>query len=631
LYPSESAVTERHMKRIAILVIAATTQPVYVHYIKTYWTELIRHLKAAKPHIDVFLLFEHDTDLDEFSHLAENIIQDRNSDQEALCSSEFHNSCVPGILSKTMHAFELLQDRYDVFYRTNLSSLIRVPYFDQFVQGRSHIGYSGSWVWTDALREGLELHGRIGPDKSIKSLAELDAYPGNTFISGSGYFLNAAEVKSLVQRKHKIRYDIIDDVAIGLMFSDYELLPDFSVAVFPQDSITEIKSRIRRSSAAHVRLQHFPLDRARDLWEHIESGQLWKVSLGRRGVDPQYKIYFPLFDHVDARSNEVRLTHEGLLAHPRVCLVDDPEAADYLIFCQNHLVGHCPFHTQFRPIKDQYKHKTIMLDYDDSPHMIYDADDFRWKLYFKRSCVDRETNRVVDYGDLPILPTAYCVANDMVEPPEGYGETRTISISCLFEDAISDNWVFRRARGKLLKFAKALAAKYDFPMQIGTVSEPGPVGRSAINERYKQCLFASKIILHANPDPWEGDARTWEAVSSGALVFIDRMCQPIPHPLVDGEHVIFYDLTDEGMETLEEKILYYLSHDEERERIGRQGREFALSHHRSIHRVNEIIDALETREADAQEMEQISIMRYLTYPPRSRSSNCPGAPAQSLS
>jgi len=98
-----------------------------------------------------------------------------------------------------------------------------------------------------------------------------------------------------------------------------------------------------------------------------------------------YKIYFPLFDHRESTSNEMRLTHEGLLAHPQVKLVDRPELADYLIFCQNHLVDHCPFHTQFRPIKDQYKEKTILLDYDDSPEMIYDADDFRWRLYFKRS------------------------------------------------------------------------------------------------------------------------------------------------------------------------------------------------------------------------------------------------------
>ena len=268
------------MKRIAILAIASTNQPLYVHYIKSHWTELIRHVQAAKPHIDVFLLFEHGAVLDEFSYLADNIIEDRNCEPEALCSPEFHSFGIPEILSKTMYAFELLQGQYDVYFRTNLSSLIRVPYFDQFVQGRSDICYSGSFVWTDALRADLEFHDRIGPDKSIKSLAELDAYPGNTFISGSGFFLNAEEVKSLVQRKKQVRYDIIDDVSVGLMISEHELLRDFSIVVSPRDSIAEIKSQIRKSNAAHVRLQHFPLEKAQNLWKQIESGQLWKVPLG---------------------------------------------------------------------------------------------------------------------------------------------------------------------------------------------------------------------------------------------------------------------------------------------------------------------------------------------------------------
>ena len=60
-------------------------------------------------------------------------------------------------------------------------------------------------------------------------------------------------------------------------------------------------------------------------------------------------------------------------------------------------------------------------------------------------------------------------------------------------------------------------------MQIGTVSESGSAGRSGIHPKYKQCLYDSKIVLHANPDSWEGDARTWEALASGALVFVDRI------------------------------------------------------------------------------------------------------------
>jgi hypothetical protein len=312
---------------------------------------------------------------------------------------------------------------------------------------------------------------------------------------------------------------------------------------------------------------------------------------------PRYNIYFPLFDDPESASNEVRLTQEGLLDHPQVRLVDRPERADYLIFCQNHLVDHNPFHVRFRPIKDQYKENTIMLDYGDDPGMIFDADDFRWRLYFKRSCVDRENGRVMTTRGLAVRPTAYCVVNDMCEPPAGHhGDgTRGLDVSCLFDDSVIETPHFRLARGRLLKFAKRLAATHRrLSMQIGTVSECGPVGRSGIDPRYKQCLYDSKIILHANPDPWEGDSRLWEALASGALVFVDRLHAPIKNPLIDGEHLIFYDLTDEGMEILERKIIHHLDHDLERRRIGAQGRAFVLAHHRSVDRISEIIQQLES-------------------------------------
>jgi hypothetical protein len=308
---------------------------------------------------------------------------------------------------------------------------------------------------------------------------------------------------------------------------------------------------------------------------------------------PTYKIYFPLFDHPESHSNEMRLTHEGLLAHPRVSLVDRPELADYLIFCQNHLVDHNPLHVLFRPLKDRYKDSAIMLDYGDDPGAIFDADDFRWRLYFKRSCVDRGTGRAIDYGGLAVQPTAYCVVADMCAPPAGADDQRRLDVSCLFDDSVNEAPHFMLARGRLLSFAKRLAATHrHLAMQIGTVSECGPVGRSSIDPKYKRCLYDSKIVLHANPDPWEGDSRLWEALASGALVFVDRLHAPLQNPLVDGEHLIFYDLTEEGMEALERQILHYLGDDGERQRIAAQGRAFVLSHHRAVDRVDEIIDKL---------------------------------------
>ena len=571
------------MRRIAILVIAATDQPVYVHYINHYWSDLIAYTNAHTPHIRVFLLFEPHVDLRAYKHLQDNILQDP-ADLDLLCDPVFHTPQIPGMLSKTIHAFEMLQDKYDVFFRTNLGSLIRLPQFDDFVQTKHPITYSGASVRADALRADLLAHNRIGPDKSIRSLSELDRFEGNTFIDGSAYFLSATEARTLVRNKHHLRYDIVDDVSIGLMFATHELLPDFSLTVQSHLSIPDMLHLIHHSTASHIRLEHFPLDHAQALWKQIENGELWEAPPGSHDAASRYRIYFPLFDDIEARSNEMRLTRAGLTSHPQICLVDDPDSADYLIFCQNHLVGHCPFHAQFRPIKDRLKHRAIMLDYDDDPNLVYDADVSVDPVLQAQLCRPpyQPTDRLWGSGR---SPTAYCVTDDMVDPPDGYTGTRHIAVSCLFDERI-DSPVFSRVRGRLLRFAKRLARDHAFPMQIGPVSECGPVGRSSLDPKYKECLFASKIVLHANPDWWEGDSRLWEAIASGALVFVDRMCQPIPHPFVDGVHVIFYDLTDDGMKELERRVLYYLSHDEERERIGKQGREFALAQHRPINRIS---------------------------------------------
>ena len=266
----------RFMKRTAILVIAATNQPVYLHYINTHWTRIIEYTNAEKPHIDVFLLFENAVDLSSFSHLRDNIIQDNHSELSSLCERAFHGRGIPGILSKTLYALELLEGLYDVFFRTNLSSVIKLSQFDRFVQTKDRICYSGAFVWVDSLRKDLLTHERIGPDKSIKSLADLDAYKGNTFISGSGYFLNAEEARSLVARKEQIRFDIVDDVSVGLMLSEHEMLPGFSLVVTPDRPVNEMISMIEESSAGHVRLQHFPLPVAEAFWRELRGCDAWR-------------------------------------------------------------------------------------------------------------------------------------------------------------------------------------------------------------------------------------------------------------------------------------------------------------------------------------------------------------------
>src|SRR5690606_5405636 len=50
-----------------------------------------------------------------------------------------------------------------------------------------------------------------------------------------------------------------------------------------------------------------------------------------------------------------------------------------------------------------------------------------------------------------------------------------------------------------------------------------------------------KIIFTAQPSHCEGDNRTWEALASGGLVFLDNTFAPLENPLINEKHCIYYD------------------------------------------------------------------------------------------
>ncbi len=264
------------MQKIAVLVIAAVNQPVYLSYIRNYWSAAIHHTKQTCRNIDIFLLLEHGTPMSEFKSLGENVIVDDNADLSCLCDPKLHFPGFPSILSKTICALDLLQDHYDVFFRTNLSSLIKLSAFDDYIQSQEKLSYSSAWVWNDGLREDLQLHNRVGPGKSIRSLSELLAYEGNSFASGAGYFLNAEEAKSLVNRREMIRYDIVDDVSVGLMFPNCKILSGFSAIMTADQTVDDTVSRIERTPACHIRLQHFPAALAENLWGKLKNKSVWQ-------------------------------------------------------------------------------------------------------------------------------------------------------------------------------------------------------------------------------------------------------------------------------------------------------------------------------------------------------------------
>tara|TARA_B110000971_G_scaffold90678_1_gene93267 strand:- start:1954 stop:2688 length:735 start_codon:yes stop_codon:yes gene_type:complete len=241
--------------KTVILVIASTNTPLYIHYIKTYWTTLIDYTNYKKPDIDVFLLFNGDTDEKYYKHIRNNVIIDTNKTTRS-----------PGILQKTIYAFEKLQHKYDVFFRTNLSGIINIDSLEKYITNNKVI-YSGGIIWHNALRENIKEY------NLIDDITELDSYPGNTFISGSGFLLNRDEVRNLIKQKNKIRFDIIDDVSIGLMMLKYQDIPNFTEIIV---SGTSLKDKIKQinKNRIHARLQWFTLEEARELWNSLSMYQI---------------------------------------------------------------------------------------------------------------------------------------------------------------------------------------------------------------------------------------------------------------------------------------------------------------------------------------------------------------------
>ncbi|MFT7531153.1 MAG: hypothetical protein ACI9FD_002164 [Gammaproteobacteria bacterium] len=263
-------------KKTAILVIAATNTPVNEYYIRNYWTDLIRYTNSEISSIDVFLLFEDKFDTVDFRQIQNNIIRDETSDLFSFCEGKFHSPHVPGILSKTVFALEQLQDDYDVFFRTNLSSLIRLSRFNKFVQERESICYSGAVVYDNLLRNSLAVRNLVGPGKSITSIKELDQYPGNTFISGSGFFLNNAEARLIVKNGTKIRYDLPDDIAIGLLLSTHEALPEFTTIITFDTTLEDMDHIVTNSAGCQIESQHFPLGVAQMFWDQFKGTDFWR-------------------------------------------------------------------------------------------------------------------------------------------------------------------------------------------------------------------------------------------------------------------------------------------------------------------------------------------------------------------
>lgn len=277
-------------------------------------------------------------------------------------------------------------------------------------------------------------------------------------------------------------------------------------------------------------------------------------------------------------TREYRLIRQGLENNRRIELVDNEEESDFVFL----------FYTVFKHNHDYIPasppNKIVFLDYMDKPHRVWSVGR-KYLAYFKRSWVEEiyagnyTTKRVIPRPS-NFHPLTMAIMDEFIID-EDLG--RDIVLTCVIRPHKR-----HPNRPRTLNFIKGM--NIQGKTQIGKFNE----GRSRWfnNEEmreYFRLLKRSRIVVTCNPGRWEGDHRTWEAFANGALVFVDRMYTPMIHPLIDGKHCIFYDLSDKGLEQLRKKILYFLQETDHADDIARAGHEFTMRYHRTMNRIDEIL------------------------------------------
>jgi hypothetical protein len=108
-------------------------------------------------------------------------------------------------------------------------------------------------------------------------------------------------------------------------------------------------------------------------------------------------------------------------------------------------------------------------------------------------------------------------------------------------------------------------------------------------------MHNSKIIVTVNPSRWEGDFRLWESLATGALIFVDPLFVPLPFPLLDGVHVVYY--SNQNKTDLFQKLDYYRANPIIARKVAVQGYLYAMKHHRAVNLIDYFLTAAHLKRA----------------------------------
>lgn len=225
---------------------------------------------------------------------------------------------------------------------------------------------------------------------------------------------------------------------------------------------------------------------------------------------------------------------------------------------------------------------TEMLNagYQPHPHI---KNEFLWYyMYFKRSYIVRRGGVFQRFPHLQrpdFFPITYSLADAYIRPVFNF--KREMEIVCTLRGS-----PVQPARQRVQTWVEEYVNKHDI-RDRAVWGQLNTASRQTVNKKYFDLMHNARIIVTVNPSEWEGDFRLWEAMASGALVFVDPIFAPHPYPLEHGVDVILFSNTNKT--DLWEKLDYYRTHHEEARKIAINGYLQAMKYHRTVNMIDYVL------------------------------------------
>lgn len=307
-----------------------------------------------------------------------------------------------------------------------------------------------------------------------------------------------------------------------------------------------------------------------------------------RPGEPKVNVYIWNDGEPTNKLRELRLLAEGLIQHPAVELVSSPETARLVMWPTTM----ASWEKEVIPAGCK---NLVLLDYSDGCNRHPRRGELKNEIAcFKRGMAQR-MNGVFQHEcgaeKEGIKQYLYSGSMGMLRPD---AERDLYDIVCTLRPDGFTNYVRKEVVEWTNQFIeshkgsiKALNSDTEFPG-----GGPGVTWESGNYDSYLTTMRRSRIVVTMNPAEWEGDFRLWEAMTSGALVFVDWITafDRMPNLLVHKQHVIIYTRGDkaEFLELLE----YYFTHPDEARKIAKAGHDFVRAHHMAPNRIDYVLTSL---------------------------------------